>query len=124
MNTENMRKYFEPDGSPKILAEAPGGEGCAVSPCSLSEEAMSELAAKVANDITEDIDCRESRATLREVIRWWSLRCSLAYCEASALKTEMLVAKLAVQNLLSVCPEGPSLARNLAENFLKANNKV
>lgn len=39
----------------------------------MTDKKMAEFAAKVANDVTEDIDCRETRKQLREVIRFWSL---------------------------------------------------
>lgn len=33
---------------------------------------VQELATKVANDISEGIDNKETRAQLREVIAWWA----------------------------------------------------
>lgn len=48
----------------------------------ISDSEIAELAAKVANDITEDIDCRETRRQLRECIRWWSA----ASCRESAAR--------------------------------------
>lgn len=101
---------------------------CAVRAGSLSEEAMSELAAKVANDIAEDIDCRESRETLREVIKWWSLRCSLAHSELSLAKTDISVARVAIWHLLRLSKGKRSaaayVARDLADYFLKANHRI
>lgn len=98
---------------------------CAVRAGSLSDEAMSELAAKVANDVAEDIDCRESRATLREVIRWWSLRSCIAHSELSLAKTDIIVGQLAVRHLLTLSKRSRSklanVARPLADYFLKAN---
>lgn len=101
---------------------------CAVRAGSLSDEAMSDLAAKVANDVAEDIDCRESRATLREVIRWWSLRSCIAHSELSLAKTDIIVGQLAVRHLLMLSKRSRSklanVARPLADYFLKANTNA
>lgn len=36
-----------------------------------------ELAAKVSNDIAEDIDCKETRAQLRRCIAYWAWQYSM-----------------------------------------------
>ena len=113
------------EDKPIAYAGADSSPRCAVSPCSLSEEAMSELAAKIANDVAEDIDCRESRATLREVIRWWSLRSCIAHSELSLAKTDITVGRVALTYALSLIKRKrsrtASYARELGGIFLKAN---
>mgnify|MGYP001548333670 FL=1 len=98
---------------------------CAVSAGSLSEEAMEELAAKVANDIAEDIDCRESRTALRAIIKWWSLRSCIAHSELSHAKTNIAVGRLALGYALPLIKRkrttAAAAARGLGELFLKAN---
>lgn len=62
----------------------------------ISETKSAELAAKVANDIHENIDCKETRVQLRECIHWWAIK----ECETNsrAIRTEgkLLMARLAL----------------------------
>ena len=46
-----------------------------------------ELAAKVSNDISEDIDCKETRAQLRRCIAYWSWQ----YTMMATVHTNMIV---------------------------------
>jgi len=47
-----------------------------------------DLALKVSNDISEDIDGGESREELREVVRWWAQKaCDEAQRRATAEQT-------------------------------------
>jgi hypothetical protein len=99
--------------------------GLAVSTGSLPESALADLAAKIANDINEGIDCRETRATLRDVVRWWSMQHCVTASELSLRKTDIVVGKLAVQLLLRLTKRSRSknaeMARQVADHFLKAN---
>ncbi|MCK9519456.1 MAG: hypothetical protein M0R74_10615 [Dehalococcoidia bacterium] len=53
-----------------------------------------DLALKVSNDISEDIDAGESREELREVVRWWAQKaCDEAQRRATAEQTVFSMAK-------------------------------
>ena len=57
-----------------------------------SGSAMRDLALSVSNDISEDIDNRESREQLREVVRWWATKaCDEAQRRAEAEQTVKMV---------------------------------
>lgn len=71
------------------------------------------------------LGARKSRATLREVIKWWSLRSCIAHSELSLAKTDISVGRLALTYALPLIKRNRSgaadIARNLGEIFLKAN---
>ena len=63
---------------------------CADKACLVAD--FRDLALKVSNDISEDIDGGENREELREVVRWWAQKaCDEAQRRATAEQTVKMV---------------------------------
>lgn len=55
-----------------------------------------EFAARVANDVSENIDSGENRSQLRDVIRWYAVRNCALHSRLSNVQTQVVVAKFAL----------------------------
>lgn len=86
-------------------------------------DAFAEFAAKVSNDIAEDIDCRETRKQLREVVRFYAMQSCENHAWRKLAEGEVLTARLAITLLLPFAKRSRSVraaaARKIAAVVLK-----
>lgn len=70
-------------------------------------------AAKIANDIAAGINCGESKATLRECVRWWAGSAAKTHIELTALLTKLR------EDVLSACLDSSEQHRKWIKQEMK-----
>jgi hypothetical protein len=61
---------------------------------------FADFAAKVSNDVSENIDCRETRAQLREVIRWWASHAGMESVNRASAESDLRVLRALVSDMM------------------------
>jgi hypothetical protein len=89
----------------------------------MSDKEFAEFAAKVSNDIHENIDCRETRKQLREVISHFAVESCVQHSYRKLAESEIITLRLAVELLRPFAENNQSpeakAARKVAEIALK-----
>lgn len=88
----------------------------------IMDDKLADFAAKVSNDIAENIDCRETRKQLREVVRFYSLQSCENYSWRRLAEDDAKILRIAIRMLLSVAKSRSNeckTARRIAKIALK-----
>lgn len=87
-----------------------------------------EFAAKIANDISEEIDCGETRAQLRSALHWWAMEHCKAYSQKRIVEDDLLTAKIALQIVLPMIAyrkdDTAQLVRKMADIVLDQDDNA
>jgi hypothetical protein len=66
----------------------------------MNDKEMGDFAAKVANDISEEIDCRETRKQLRACIAWWASECGMTHLKRADAESSNKVLRAVIADML------------------------